>query len=150
MRSLHTYDTFLRPSQDIRDILSGNLCLILGGFLVTNFRLCLRLAPVPILQTGRSTNLVDILFTVRSRTRTRMVTHLSLWWSLLSSTIRENFSVLHRDVILSFIVGANALLMMWVLMDEKLCAIGESGNIFFTRTVKWSATDIGRLCSAMK
>ena len=119
----------------------------------TSFRQLNRLAPVPMLQMGRSRKRVEILRASRSKTRTRIVTALLSPWSLLSYIITENFSVLHRLVTLSSKAGAIAEFIMWVifvLLQANFLAISESGNISLTSSVKWSATSNRRLCSATK
>ena len=119
----------------------------------TSFRQLNRLAPVPMLQMGRSRKRVEILRASRSKTRTRIVTALLSPWSLLSYIITENFSVLHRLVTLSSKAGAIAEFIMWVifvLLQANFLAISESGNISLTCSVKWSATSNRRLCSATK
>ena len=71
--------------------------------------------------------------------------------SLLSSIVRENGHVWHLSVT-GFVNGGARLpwitCVLFVHLHIKLTAALLSGNVWQTRSVKWSASTAGRLCSA--
>ena len=71
-----------------------------------------KFCPVPMLQIGIAKNLVAMRFRDLSATLIRIAIVFSPPWSLLSSTMMENFSVLHASVTLLSNDGAIALLIM--------------------------------------
>ena len=101
----------------------------------------------PMLQVGMPKKWVDTFFRVWLYTRTRM---LSFLLSPLS-IITVNFSVHSMVLTVLSQCGAKACVTMRVVLDllqENFCAMLESGNIVFTRSLKLSATRKAQLCSA--
>ena len=99
------------------------------------------------LHTGISTNFVHIFSTEESYTRTRMDRSLSHPLSFDSSIIKANFSALHILVTPSSKDGPNtwvSICVVFVRLHENFAAVPLSGNISFTSSVKWSATDMAK------
>ena len=106
-------------------------------------------SPVGMLHIGMSTNRFTTLLTCGSNTLAMMAQLLSSFRLFDSSTIKVKGWVLSSLTTGSLAWGARALFttaVVFVLEQEKRCAILLSGNISFTSLVKWSPVANGRLC----
>ena len=88
-----------------------------------------------------------------SKYRTRIASRLSVFRSVLSSTITVSGPSRHRFIAISVAVGARQRRPIWVVfvrLHRKALAMALSGKSRRTRSVKWSETFAERLCSATK